>query len=130
MGALVFGGIRALRPVYKLLILISPFLLFTFGQSGYKIATIRDDDRRMVPWRRALRPNPSASAASHLGVLRRVGPGFELFRKAVTDSIAGMDRLRANKFFGHRSHPATLRANRLVHLRRSTGIPVADIHPQ
>jgi len=41
VGALVFGGIRALHPVYKLLLLVAPFLLFTFDQSVYRIATYR-----------------------------------------------------------------------------------------
>jgi Sulfatase len=36
--ALVFGGLKALRPVYRLLLLVSPFVVFSFGQAAYRIA--------------------------------------------------------------------------------------------
>ena len=35
----VFGGVRALRPVYRVLLLLSPFVLLSFGQAMYRIAT-------------------------------------------------------------------------------------------
>ena len=64
VGALVFGGIRALRPVYKLLFLVSPFLFFTFGQISLQDRLPSTTSRpAMVPWPRILPPNRRARRA-------------------------------------------------------------------
>ena len=63
VGALVFGGIRALRPVYRLLVLVSPFLLFTFGQAIYRIVSFDDRPTRDGPLAPHLPPKPPARRA-------------------------------------------------------------------
>src|SRR5450631_2488402 len=61
VSALVFGGIRALRPVYRMLFLVSPFLLFTFGESLYKIVNYGDKPTRDGPMARRLPPKPAGA---------------------------------------------------------------------
>ena len=63
VAALVFGGIRALRPVYKMLFLVSPFLFFTFGQALYRNASFDDRPTRNGPMAHGSPPSRPARRA-------------------------------------------------------------------
>ena len=108
VAALVFGGIRALRPVYKLLFLVSPFLFFTFGQTLYRNASF--DDRLTAQWSHgptARRP-AGRRAARDLGDLRRVGRGTDVRGEAIENSAAGDRPAAGQRFFGQRCRTAQL----------------------
>ena len=126
--ALVFGGIRALRPAYKLLVVLSPFLLFTFGQSIYRIATFDDRPTRNGPMAPRLAPKPA-------GAPRVVWVIFDEWDQELTFSerpsriqLPEIDRLRATGF----SASEAIRPNMFTDWSMpalTTGIALDDIHP-
>jgi hypothetical protein len=129
VGALVFGGIRALRPVHKLLVLVSPFLLFTFGQSVYRIVSFDERPTRNGPMARHLPPKP-------VGAPRVIWVIFDEWDQELTFAdrpsriqLPEIDRLRASDF----SATEAIRPNMFTDWSMpalTTGIALESIHPQ
>jgi hypothetical protein len=129
VGALVFGGIRALRPVYRLLFLVSPFLFFTFGQSLYKVAYFNDQPTRDGPMASHLAPKPA-------GAPRVIWVVFDEWDEEMTFpdrpsriQLPEIDRLRATGFWATNA----IRPNMFTDWSMpalTTGIAIQDIYPR
>ena len=98
VGALVFGGIRALRPVYKLLLVVSPFLLFTFGQSVYRIATYQEEPSMTARWRLGCPPNPPGAPRVIWVIFDEWDEELTFAERPSRIHLPEIDRLRADGF--------------------------------
>ena len=128
VGALVFGGIRALRPVYKLIMLVSPFVLFTFGQSVYKIVTFDDRATRDGPLAARL-PAKGADAPRVVWVIfDEWDPELTFWERPARIRLPEIDRLRGEAFWAAEA----IRPNMFTDWSMpalTTGIALTDIHP-
>ena len=127
VAALVFGGIRALRPVYKMLFLVSPFLFFTFGQTLYRNASFDDRPARNGP----MAPRLAAKAA---GSPRVVWVIFDEWDEELTFAerpsriqLPEIDRLRANDFSAADAIPPNMFTDWSMPAL-TTGIALDDIY--
>jgi hypothetical protein len=98
VGALVFGGIRALRPVYKLLLLVSPFLLFTVGQSVYRIATYRAELVHDGPLAARLPAKPPGAPRVIWVIFDEWDQELTFAERPARIRLPEIDRLRAHSF--------------------------------
>jgi hypothetical protein len=98
VGSLVFGGIRALRPVYKLLLLVAPFLLFTFGQSVYRIATYREGMIHDGPMVARLPAKPAGSPRVIWVIFDEWDQDLTFDERPARMHLPEIDRLRARSF--------------------------------
>jgi hypothetical protein len=128
VGALVFGGIRALRPVYRMLIVISPFLLFTVGQSVYRIATYRSDEIHDGPYAARLPGKP-------VGAPRVVWVIFDEWDEELTFPerpsrihLPEIDRLRDAGLWATNAAPPNMFTDWSMPAL-TTGIPVEYVNP-
>jgi hypothetical protein len=98
VGALVFGGIRALRPVYKLLLVLSPFVGFTFGQSFYRIATFNDQRTRNGRMAPRLAPKPAGAPRVVWVIFDEWDQELIFNERPSRIQLPEIDRLRATGF--------------------------------
>ncbi len=98
VGALVFGGIRALRPVYKLLLLVAPFLLFTFGQSVYRIATYQAGLIHDGPLAARLPAKPPGAPRVIWVIFDEWDQDLTFAERPARIDLPEIDRLRAHSF--------------------------------
>ncbi len=129
VAALVFGGIRALRPVYRLLLLVSPFLFFTFGQSLYKIVTY--DGRSTIdgPMATYLPAKPAGAPRVLWVIFDEWDEELSFADRPSRIQLPEMDRLRAASV----SAAEAIRSNLFTDWSMpalTTGIAVDDIHPR
>jgi hypothetical protein len=128
VAALVFGGVRALLPVYRLLILLSPFLLFTFGQAAYRIANFDPNAVHDGPMAKRLPAKPSGSPRVVWVIFDEWDQELTFPERPSRIQLPELDRLRATGF----SASNAIRPNLYTDWSMpalATGIPVQDIHP-
>jgi hypothetical protein len=128
VGALVFGGIRALRPVYRMLIVISPFLLFTVGQSVYRIATYREDAIHDGPMAAHLPAKPAGAPRVLWVVFDEWDEDLTFRERPPRIPLAEIDRLRDSGFWATEA----IRPNMFTDWSMpalTTGIPVEYVNP-
>ena len=126
--ALVFGGIRTFRPVYTLLLVLSPFLVFTFGQSIYKIATFDDRPTRNGPMAPHLAPKPAGAPRVVWVIFDEWDQDLTFSERPSRIQLPEIDRLRASGF----SASEAIRPNTFTDWSMpalTTGIALEDIHP-
>ncbi len=103
LAALLIGGIRTMRPVYHLLKIVSPLVLFTFGQSVYHLAAYQPN----TPVQGALAPRLAAKAAGSPRVLWLIfdewDPELSFTERPSRIQLPEIDRLRAGAFFATRA---------------------------
>jgi hypothetical protein len=99
VGTLVFGGIRALRPVYKLLVMVSPFLVFTAGQSVYKIVTFNDGPTRDGPLAPHLAPKRAGAPRVIWVIFDEWDEELTFAERPSRIRLPEIDRLRASGFW-------------------------------
>jgi hypothetical protein len=128
VGALVFGGIRALHPVYKLLLLVAPFLLFTFGQSVYRIATYREGLIHDGPMAARLPAKPAGSPRVIWVIFDEWDQDLTFAERPARIHLPEIDRLRAQSFSGDDA----IRPNMFTDWSMpalTTGIALDNIYP-
>ncbi len=128
VSALVFGGTRALRPVYKLLILTSPFLLFTFGQSVCRIYTYRRGAIHDGPMAKRLPPKPAGAPRVIWVIFDEWDEDLTFGDRPSRLHLPEIDRLRASSF----SADEVIRPNMFTDWSMpalTTGIAVDYVHP-
>jgi hypothetical protein len=128
VAALMFGGIRAVRPVYTLLVVLSPFLLFTFGQSFYKIATFNDRPTRNGPTAPRLAPKPAGAPRVVWVIFDEWDQDLTFAERPSRIQLPEIDRVRAAGF----SATEAIRPNMFTDWSMpalTTGIALEDIHP-
>ena len=129
VGAVVFGGIRALRPVHKLLVLVSPFLLFTFGQAVYRIISFDDRPTRNGPLALHLPPKPAGAPRVIWVIFDEWDEELTFADRPSRIQLPEIDRLRADDF----SATEAIRPNLFTDWSMpalTTGIALEDIQPQ
>jgi len=126
--ALVFGGIRALRPVYGLLVVLSPFLFFTFGQSIYRIATFDNRPARNRPVAVRLPPKPAGAPRVVWVIFDEWDQDLTFSERPSRIQLPEIDGLRATGF----SATEAIRPNMFTDWSMpalTTGIALEDVHP-
>jgi hypothetical protein len=129
VGALVFGGIRALRPVYKLLLVLSPFLFFTFGQSLYRIATFDDRSTRDGPMASRLAPKPAGAPRVVWVIFDEWDQELTFPERPSRIQLPEIDRLRATGFSATEANRPNLFTDWSMPAL-TTGIALDDVHPE
>jgi len=127
--ALVFGGIRALRPVYRLLVLVSPFLFFTFGQSVYKIATYGDRLTPDGPMASHLPAKPAGAPRVIWVIFDEWDPDLTFNERPARIQLPEIDRLRKEGFWATQVVRSNLYTDWAMPAL-TTGIATEEIHPR
>jgi hypothetical protein len=126
--ALGFGGMRALKPVYLLLFLLSPFVPLAFVQAGYRIATFDPSitaDGRMAA-RLPARP-PNAPRVVWV-IFDEWDDGLVFRDRSPRIHLPEIDRLRNGSLFAAEAITANTDTDWSMPAL-TTGMPVQDVHP-
>jgi hypothetical protein len=129
VGAVVFGGIRALRPVHRLLVLVSPFVLFTFGQAIYRIVSFDDRPTRNGPLAVRLAAKPPGAPRVIWVIFDEWDEELTFAERPSRIQLPEIDRLRLADF----SATEAIRPNLFTDWSMpalTTGIALEDIRPQ
>jgi hypothetical protein len=126
--ALVFGGIRALRPVHKLLVLVSPFLLFTFGNSLYRIVSFDDRPARNGPLASRLAPKTAGAPRVVWVIFDEWDQDLTFSERPSRIQLPEIDRLRADGFSATQAIAPNMFTDWSMPAL-TTGIALDDIHP-
>ena len=128
VSALVVGGIRALRPIYSLLILLSPFVLITSAQAVYRILTFGGDTIRQDPLAVRLAPKPAGSPRVVWVIFDEWDADLSFEDRPAGLRLPEIDRLRAGAFSASSAIPANTFTDWSMPAL-TTGMPVQDVHP-
>ena len=129
VAALVFGGIRALRPVYKLLFLVSPFLFFTFGQTLYRNASFDDRPTRSGPMAPRLAAQPAGAPRVIWVIFDEWDEELTFAERPSRIQLPEIDLLRASDFSASDAIPPNLATDWSMPAL-TTGIALDDIYPR
>ncbi|MEO8373552.1 MAG: sulfatase-like hydrolase/transferase [Candidatus Solibacter sp.] len=127
--ALVIGGIRALRPIYSLLILLSPFVFITAAQSVYKIVTYDDTATRDGPLAARLAPKPAGSPRVVWVIFDEWDFDLSFADRPANLRLPEIDRLRAESISANQVAPPNYFTDWSMPAL-TTGVPVQDVHPK
>jgi hypothetical protein len=97
--AIAAGGIRALKPAYTLLIVLSPLVVLAFGQAGYRIATYDSPQGRDGPYGVRLPAKPAGAPRVVWVILDEWDDGLTFGDRAPRIQLPEIDRLRHGSVF-------------------------------
>jgi len=126
--ALAVGGMRALKPAYWLLTLLSPFVAIAFAQAGYRIATF--DPSITADGRLAARlPAKPPNAPRVVWVIfDEWDDGLAFKERSPGIHLPETDRLRNGSLFASEAITANTNTDWSMP-SLTTGMPVQDVHP-
>jgi len=126
--ALMFGGIRALKPAYMLLILVSPFVPIAFVQAGYRIATF--DPSITADGRMAARlPAKRLNAPRVVWIIfDEWDDGLSFKDRSPRIHLPEIDRLRNGSLFAAEAITANTNTDWSMPAL-TTAMPVQDVQP-
>jgi hypothetical protein len=125
--AVVAGGIRALKPAYTVLVMLSPFVALAFGQAGYRIATYAAQGRD-GPFAVRLPAKPAGSPRVLWVIFDEWDDGLTFRDRPRRIQLPEIDRLRHDSVFASQAITANFNTDWSIPSLVS-GMPVDSVHP-
>jgi hypothetical protein len=126
--AIVAGGIRALKPAYRLLLILSPFVVLAFGQAGYHIATYDSPQGRDGPYAVRLPAKPAGAPRVLWVIFDEWDDGLTFRDRSPRIQLPEIDRLRQGSVFASQAITANDNTDWSMPSLVS-GMPVDSVHP-
>jgi Sulfatase len=126
--ALGFGGMRALKPVYVLLTLLSPFVAIAFAQAAYRIATFDPSITANGPLASRLPAKPPDAPRVVWVIFDEWDDGLAFKDRSPRVHLPETDRLREGSLFASKAITANTNTDWSIP-SLTMGTPVEDVHP-
>jgi hypothetical protein len=126
--ALLTVGMRAIKPVYRLLILVAPFVAITFGEAAYRLAIYDPNVPSDGPLAARLPDKPAGAPRVLWVIFDEWDHDLTYADRPARISLPEIDRLTRNVFSGDQA----IRANMFTDWSMPalvTGLAVKDVHP-
>jgi hypothetical protein len=104
--ALTFGGLRALKPAYLLLVILSPFALISIAQAAYHLAHVDADSMADGPFAARLPAKPASAPRLLWFIFDEWDQDLTFPDRPPRISLPEIDRLRAGALYAANAQPA------------------------